>query len=186
MLRRSGPPSRQRVPFPLDALANIDYLKAIQGKTIIAPCPHCFNTLKNEYPQLGGNFRVMHHSQYLAGLLSQGKVRAAKDLSIKARFMTLFSGRYNGEFAAPRTLIDSVKGLTLLDMKHSRMKSFCCGSGGGTVVAAVALSNGRKLMRQAVKEGAEAVITCCPYCHENLAAAALEEYPETPPRIWMS
>jgi Fe-S oxidoreductase len=63
------------------------------------------------------------------------------------------------------------------------MKSFCCGSGGGTVVAAVALSNGRKLIRQAVKEGAEAVVTCCPYCHENLAAAALEEYPETPPRI---
>jgi Fe-S oxidoreductase/nitrate reductase gamma subunit len=170
--------------FRRDASANIDYLKAIQGKTIITPCPHCFNTLKNEYPQLGGNFRVMHHAQFLAGLLAQGKVRAAENPPLKAAFHDpCFLGRYNGEFAAPRALISAAKELTLVEMKHSRMKSFCCGSGGGTVIAAIALSNSRKLVRQAVKEGAEAVITCCPYCHENLVAAAQEESPDTPPRI---
>ena len=167
--------------FQRNASANIDYLKVIQGKTIITPCPHCFNTLKNEYPQLGGNFQVMHHTRYLAGLLSQGKVRTTGNLPIKAAFHDpCFLGRYNAEFSAPRALINSVKDLTLLEMKHSRMKSFCCGSGGGTVIEAVALTNGRKLLRQAVKEGAEAVITSCPYCRETLAAAALKECPETP------
>jgi Fe-S oxidoreductase/nitrate reductase gamma subunit len=170
--------------FRRDAAANIDYLKAIQGKTIITHCPHCFNTLKNEYPRFGGNFRVMHHSQYLAGLLAEGNLRPTKNLPPNVTFHDpCFLGRYNDEYASPRKLINAVKDTALCEMKHSRRKSFCCGSGGGTVAAAVALSNSRKRVRQAVKEGAEAVITCCPYCHENLAAAALEEYPEAPPRI---
>lgn len=167
--------------FRRDAVANLGYLNAIEGKTIVTPCPHCFNTLKNEYPRFGGNFRVMHHSEYLAGLVAAGKLGAAKDFSLTATYHDpCFLGRYNDEFSAPRKLIGSAQGISLLEMKHNRRKSFCCGSGGGTVTEATALPNGRERLRQAVKEGAEAVITGCPYCRDNLAKAALEECPEKP------
>jgi Fe-S oxidoreductase len=120
----------------------------------------------------------MHHSQYLAGLLAAGKLPAGKSIPLKATFHDpCFLGRYNEEYSSPRKLLRSMEGLLLLEMKHSRQKSFCCGSGGGTVPPEVAGANGRKWIRQALKEGAEAVITGCPYCRENLAAAALEESP---------
>jgi len=174
-LRRLGNESL----FQRAALANIDYLKAFQGKTIVTACPHCFNTLNHEYPQLGGSSTVVHHSQYLAGLLDQGKLQPAPELSHKAVFHDpCFLGRYNQEFSAPRKLIAFAADITLLEMKHNQLKSFCCGSGGGSIDPASALINGRERVRQAVKEGAEAVITCCSYCRENLAAAALEEYPD--------
>jgi Fe-S oxidoreductase/nitrate reductase gamma subunit len=170
--------------FQRNAAANIRYLEQLEGKTIITPCPHCFNTLKNEYPHFGGSFRVLHHSRYLAELLTEGKLRVTESQSCKAVFHDpCFLGRYNAEFSAPRKLIGAANGIALLKMKHSRMKSFCCGSGGGTVPASVALSNGRALVRQAVKEGADTVVTCCPYCYENLTASASEEYLEKPPQI---
>jgi Fe-S oxidoreductase/nitrate reductase gamma subunit len=173
-LRRLG----NETLFRQDAMANIAYLKAIEGATIITCCPHCFNTLKNEYPLHGANLRVMHHSQYLAGLLAAGKLPAGKSIPLKATFHDpCFLGRYNDEYSYPRKLLRSLEGLSLLEMKHSRQKSFCCGSGGGTVPSEVAGANGRKWIRQALKEGAEAVITGCPYCRENLAAATLEESP---------
>ena len=173
-LRRLG----NEALFQRAALANIEYLKAFQGKTIVTACPHCFNTLNNEYPQLGGSIKVMHHSQYLAGLLEEGKLSPAQGLSCKAVFHDpCFLGRYHQEFSTPRKLIAFASDITLLEMKHNRQKSFCCGSGGGSVDPAAARLNGRERVRQAVKEGAEAVITCCSYCRETLAAAALEEYP---------
>ncbi len=179
-VRRLGNESQ----FQRNAMANIDYLNAAEGKPVITPCPHCFNTLKNEYPHFGGNFRVIHHSQYLAGLLAEGRLRTTKEYHLDAAFHDpCFLGRYNGEFSSPRRLIGAVKGISLTEMKHNRMKSFCCGSGGGTVPAATALSNGRMRLRQAIKEGAEAVITCCPYCQKNLTEAALKDYPEGPPQI---
>jgi Fe-S oxidoreductase/nitrate reductase gamma subunit len=170
--------------FRQDAMANIAYLKAIEGATIITCCPHCFNTLKNEYPRLGAGIRVMHHSQYLAGLLAAGKLPAGKSIPLKATFHDpCFLGRYNDEYSSPRKLLRSMEGLLLLEMKHSRQKSLCCGSGGGTVPSEVAAANGRKWIRQALKEGVEAVITGCPYCRENLVAAAREEHPDRTPRI---
>lgn len=162
--------------FRRNAVANIAYLKAIEGSTIITCCPHCFNTLKNEYPLLGSGIRVMHHSQYLAGLLAAGKLPSGKSMSLKTAFHDpCFLGRYNGEYDSPRKLIRSIDGLALLELKHSRQKSLCCGSGGGTVPREVAAANGRKWIRQAVKEGVEAVVTGCPYCLEILSAAAREE-----------
>jgi Fe-S oxidoreductase len=170
--------------FRQDAMANIAYLKAIEGATIITCCPHCVNTLKNEYPRLGASFRVMHHTQYLAGLLEAGKLPAAKSIPLKATFHDpCFLGRYNDEYSSPRKLLRSMEGLLLLEMKHSRQKSFCCGSGGGTAPPEVAAANGRKWIRQALKEGVEAVITGCPYCRENLVAAAREEHPDRALRI---
>ncbi len=166
------------------AMANIHYLNAIREKTIVTHCPHCFNTLKNEYPGLGGEFHVMHHSRHLAGLLSEGRLKTAKDLSLKVVFHDpCFLGRYNQEFSSPRKLIAAVDGLAFREIKHNRMKSICCGSGGGIAPPEIALSNSRNRVREAVKAGAEAIVACCPYCEENLAAAARSEYPEKPPGV---
>jgi len=174
-----GAPMRQlgnEELFRQHARANIDYLKAIPGATIITCCPHCFSTLKHGYLSLGADINVLHHSQQLAGLLSEGRLPPAKNMPIKAAFHDpCFLGRHNGEYDSPRKLIRSIEGLAPLEMKHSRKKSLCCGSGGGTVPQEVAAANGRKWIRQALKEGVEAVVTGCPYCRENLAAASREE-----------
>lgn len=170
--------------FLRQAAANIHYLNSLRGATIITPCPHCFTTLSNDYGPLGGRFTVLHHAHYLAGLLAEGRLSQAGTGSRPAVFHDpCFLGRYHGEFSAPRKLIGAAGELTLLDMKHSRMKSFCCGSGGGTVPRAVALSNGRTLVSQALKAGAEAIVTACPYCRDNLSASAREENREKPLRV---
>lgn len=162
--------------FRRAALANIDYLNYCRQKIIVTHCPHCFNTLKNEYTQLGGDVRVVHHTQYLLGLMAQGTLPRGRDFPLRVTFHDpCFLGRYQEEFAAPRKLIAAAEGITLVEMKHNRMKSFCCGSGGGTVDHGIALANGRDRVSQALKEGAAAIVTSCPYCRENLAAAALLE-----------
>ncbi len=170
--------------FNRGALANIEYLKGVGAKAIVTHCPHCFNTLRNEYPGLGGEYTVMHHSQYLAGVLAAGGLAVAGALPAKVAFHDpCFLGRYNDEFSAPRKLVKAVKETELVEMKHTRRKSFCCGSGGGTVAEAVALENSRQRLKQAAKAGADAVITCCPYCEESLAAAAREEQPDAPRQV---
>ncbi len=171
--------------FVKDAAANIEYLKAIGGRTIVAHCPHCYNTLKNEYPRLGGSFHVVHHSQYLAGLLAEGRLKSASPLPLAVAFHDpCFLGRYNDEYASPRKLLGTAEGAALIELKHSRLKSLCCGSGGGTAPSRVALANGQKRIREAVKAGAKAIAVGCPYCRDNLAAAALRECPKEPPRIF--
>jgi Fe-S oxidoreductase/nitrate reductase gamma subunit len=165
--------------FQRDAALNVDYMKAVQGKTVVTHCPHCFNTLKNEYPALGGEFDVMHHSQLLARLVKEGRLSPPGHASFKAAFHDpCFLGRYNEEFLSPRRLIESAENVRLVEMKHNGRKSFCCGSGGGTVAEGPATTNGRKRVREAIKAGAEAIVTCCPYCEENLAKAALLEFPK--------
>lgn len=167
--------------FLTQALANIEYLRGVGGKPIVTHCPHCFNTLRNEYPRLGGDYTVLHHSQFLAGILVAGGLAVTAVLPPKVAFHDpCFLGRYNDEFALPRRLINAVKETELVEMKHTRRKGFCCGSGGGTVDRAVAIENSRRRLRQAAKAGAQAVITCCPYCEESLRAAALEERPDAP------
>lgn len=162
------------------AQANIEYLKGLGKKTIVTHCPHCFNTLRNEYPRLGGECTVLHHSQFLAGVLAAGKLGATDVLPSKVVFHDpCFLGRYNDEFSAPRSLIKAAKETELVEMKHTRRKSLCCGSAGGTVARAVALENSRQRLRQAAKAGVQALITCCPYCEESLTAAAMEERPGT-------
>lgn len=158
------------------ARANIDFLNAIPDATIITCCPHCFTTLKHGYRPLGADFNVVHHSQYLADLLSKGLLSPVKSKPLKTAYHDpCFLGRHNGEYDAPRQLLRAVDGLEPLEMKHSRQKSLCCGSGGGTVPGETAAANGRKWIRQALKENVEAVVTACPYCREALSSAARSE-----------
>lgn len=167
--------------FRQNASLNIRYLENLKNTIIVTCCPHCFNTLYNEYPDFGTGVKIMHHTQFLAGLMTDKKLLLSQSNGLKAVYHDpCFLGRYNEEYESARASLASVEGLSLVEMKHSRQKSHCCGSGGGTVSAEIALKTGRELLDRIGKEGAEAIITSCPYCRENLQVAARQESQKSP------
>ena len=173
----SGDPARrlgEENLFQALAKGNIETLKSVKFKYLVANCPHCFNTIKNEYPQLGnlGDGRepeIIHHSVLLKRLLAQGKI-TLKDEGT-ARKVTMhdpcYLGRYNGEFDAPReTIKKSSSRLQVLEMDESREKAMCCGAGGGHFWMDMKIGTRVNAMRtdQAAATGADTVATGCPFC----------------------
>lgn len=145
---------------------------------IVTHCPHCFNTFKNEYRDGGEpEFEVIHHSQLLSHLISEGKIRLTGSTADKQVTFhdPCYLGRHNGEFTAPRTVVDSLPGMKRVEMPRSREKSFCCGGGGGQMwlesrgqqrVENVRLSEARQT-------GASLVATACPFCKVMLETASV-------------
>ena len=159
--------------FRQNVAANLRYLRPLAGKIILTPCPHCYNTLTHEYPQFGGVFQVMHHTRYLAGLLANERLALKKITPLKVSIHDpCFLGRYNREFDATRNILSQIEGCQVIEMKHNRMKSHCCGFGGGTVTREAALASARERICQALDTSAAVLVTSCPYCRDNLAAAA--------------
>ena len=118
--------------FQMQAVSNIEVLNTYNIKKIVTTCPHCFNTIKNEYPSLGGSYDVIHHTQLLDQLIKDGRIKVEKDL-FKGKKITFhdpcYLGRANKEYTAPRSLINSVKA-DLKEMKSCKEKALCCGAGG--------------------------------------------------------
>jgi heterodisulfide reductase subunit D len=118
--------------FQMQAMQNIQVLTGYEVKKIVTACPHCFNTLKNEYPQLGGNFEVVHHSQLIQELLEQGRLKIEGG-SFAGKRITFhdpcYLGRANGEYEAPRQVIARLDA-ELVEMKRCKTKGLCCGAGG--------------------------------------------------------
>jgi Fe-S oxidoreductase len=149
------------------ARRNIEILNRYGVRKIITYCPHCYHTLKNEYPLFGGHFVVLHYSEYLAELLRQGRLKIKR---LVERVVTLqdpcYLGRINGVYDAPREILQSIPGVELKEMNRSREKSLCCGGGGGRMWMHEHL--GQRInnlrVREAIKTGAEVVATGCPYC----------------------
>src|SRR3954471_18161412 len=149
-------------------------------RTIVTACPHCFNTIANEYGQMGGSFRVIHHSEYLAGLVREGRLEVGAD-GLPARSITLHDScyltRYNGIVSAPREVLAALPGVELREMDKNGRNTFCCGAGGGRMW--MEETRGTRInaerTRQVLETGAETLATACPFCmvmlRDGLAAA---------------
>ncbi|MFM1913147.1 MAG: hypothetical protein RIR51_985 [Bacteroidota bacterium] len=161
--RRSG----NEFLFQMQAYSNIQVLNGYEIKKIITACPHCFNTLKNEYPELGGNYEVIHHSQLLADLLESGKIQISEsEKEVVAYHDSCYLGRSNGIYEAPRNIINSLK-KELKELKSCRTKGLCCGAGGAQVFKEP--EPGREDMqvrrtKEVVESGVNKVAVACPFC----------------------
>ena len=135
----TGDPARRagnEFLFQMQAMANIQVLNGYEIKKIVTACPHCFNTIKNEYPNLGGNYEVIHHSTFLQDLIDQGKVRIKDGGTYKGKKITFhdscYLGRANDIYEAPRKVLEALDA-DLVEMKRCRTKGLCCGGGGAQV-----------------------------------------------------
>ena len=164
---------------------NIETLNryAMGERTIVTACPHCFNTIANEYGQLGGRFRVVHHSVFLERLLADGRLRVGDGAGVNGGAPitvhdSCYLARYNGIVAAPREVLGAVSGVELREMEASGRQTFCCGAGGGRMW--MEETRGTRInaerTRQALETGASTVATSCPFCvvmmRDGLADAA--------------
>jgi len=153
--------------FQNTAEANIEIMKGCGVKKILTICPHCFHTLKNEYPQFGGEFQVIHHTQFLAELLSAGKLKLTKPINKVITYHdSCYLGRANQIYDQPRKILESIPGLKLIEMERHHQKSFCCGAGGGRMWMEEHIGTRINQMRtdQAIAIKAELIGTACPYC----------------------
>jgi len=138
-------------------------------RKIVTQCPHCFNTLGNEYPQLGGNYEVVHHSQFLEWLISAGKLDLA-GASLPERVVyhdSCYLGRHNDIYAAPRRVIGSLKGIEIVEAGRNGTKGMCCGAGGARMWMEEHI--GKKVNTERSQElldtGASRIATACPFCY---------------------
>lgn len=156
--------------FQTQAMMNIEVLNGYEIKTIVTICPHCFNTIKNEYPSLGGNYKVLHHSQYLQQLIDEGKLVIEGNEAFKGKRITFhdpcYLGRGNDVFEAPRSLIEKLDA-ELVEMKHSRRRGLCCGAGGAQMFKEPEKGNKEvnvERTEEALDVKANIIATGCPFC----------------------
>ncbi|WP_449240586.1 heterodisulfide reductase-related iron-sulfur binding cluster [Desulfoscipio gibsoniae] len=147
---------------------NIEVLNGYGVKKIITACPHCFNTLKNEYPSFGGNYEVIHHTQLIKRLIEDKKLNLqGEGSSLKLTYHdSCYLGRYNNEYDAPRQIIGYLPGVNLVEMDRNKNRAFCCGAGGGRMWLEEHLGNRINVMRteQALQTKPDVIAVNCPFC----------------------
>ena len=169
----SGDPAKRagnEFLFQMQAMTNIEVLNAYEVKKIVTACPHCFNTLKNEYPQLGGKYEVYHHTEFLKSLLDEGKI-TIEGGKFKGKRITFhdpcYLGRANDIYEAPRSLIEKLE-VELVEMKRCKTDGLCCGAGGAQMFKDA--ENGEKEIyvertEEALETKPNIIATGCPFCN---------------------
>ena len=161
-LRRTG----NEYQYQEVAQGNVEFLKELGVKKIVTACPHCYNTLKNDYPQLGGDFEVYHHTEFISMLARDGKISLNPTLDgVTTYHDPCYLGRVNRVFDPPREIVDKVKNGRFVELPRNRDEGFCCGGGGGRIW--MEEHHGRIChlrMDEAIGVEANTVITACPYC----------------------
>jgi Fe-S oxidoreductase len=159
--------------FQMQAVANIEVLNAYEVKKIVTTCPHCFNTIRNEYPQLGGSYEVMHHTQFLNSLFEAGKLRIEGGAFTGKKITyhdPCYLGRANGVYEAPRELIRQLDG-QLVEMKRCRANGLCCGAGGAQMFKEAEKGDKEIFVERtedALETGPDYIATGCPFCNTML------------------
>lgn len=169
----TGDPARRagnEFLFQMQAMSNIQVLNGYGIKKIVTACPHCFNTIKNEYAELGGNYDVIHHSAFLQQLINEGKIKLEGGGSFKGKKITYhdscFLGRANNIYEAPRAVLEALDA-DLVEMKRCRTTGLCCGAGGAQMFKDA--EKGKKEINierteEALATGASTIAVACPFC----------------------
>jgi Fe-S oxidoreductase len=173
----TGDPARRlgnEFVFNMLAQQNIETLNEAKARKVIASCPHCFNTISREYPQLGGNYEVIHHTQLLARLVEEGRLTPVNPVEEKITYHDpCFLGRHNKIYTPPRSIIDAVPGTTAEEMHRCKGKGFCCGAGGARMW--LEERTGKRINEERIDEALaldpDTVTTACPYCMVMLGDA---------------
>lgn len=157
--------------FQMQAMMNIQVLNGYEVKKIVTGCPHCFNTLKNEYPELGGSYEVIHHTQLIQSLIEEGKLKVAGGDTFKGKKITFhdpcYLGRANDVYEAPRQMLQSLDA-ELAEMKRCRTKGLCCGAGGAQMFKEAEKGNKEvnvERTEEALELKPDVIATGCPFCN---------------------
>jgi len=169
--RRSG----NEFMFQMMAYQNIQILNGYGIKKIVTACPHCFNTLKNEYPELGGNYEVIHHASFIQQLIDEGKITMKEQGSFKGKKITYhdscYLGRSNNIYEAPRKVLEALD-IELVEMKRCKSNGLCCGAGGGQMFKEEEKGTIRvnlERSNEALDTGAAIIAAACPFCNTMLS-----------------
>lgn len=168
----TGDPARRagnEFLFQMSALQNIEVMKSYDIQKIVTTCPHCFNTLKNEYPKLGGQYEVLHHTQLIQQLINEGKLKIESGV-FKGQRVTYhdscYLGRINGEYEAPRTILNELD-VTFIEMERSRSTGLCCGAGGAQMFKEDEPGDKHinvERVEESLKTNPNIIAANCPFC----------------------
>ena len=174
----TGDPARRagnEFMFQMMAYQNIQLLNGYGIKKIVTACPHCFNTLKNEYPELGGNYEVIHHASFIQQLIDEGKITMKEQGSFKGKKITYhdscYLGRANNIYEAPRKVLEALD-VELVEMKRCKSNGLCCGAGGAQMFKEEEKGITRvnlERSNEALDTGASIIAAACPFCNTMLS-----------------
>lgn len=188
----NGDPARRagnEFLFQMMAYQNIQVLNNYDVKKIVTACPHCFNILKNEYPALGGNYEVIHHSVFLQQLIDEGRIKLKGGGSFKGKKITYhdscYLGRANNIYEAPRRVLEALDA-ELIEMKRCRSNGLCCGAGGAQMFKEEEKGTTRvnfERTNEAIATGAQVIAAACPFCNTMLTDGVKNAEKESETRV---